>query len=93
MAFERAAQLLDLAVRLGAPARVRIRPQVVARLACELADCAQNGRLSECSEFCTFASRFFAMQSLLRRKWIADLPQVFSIPTPASSGWHFTHMR
>merc|ERR1719272_326306 len=34
------------------------------------------GRLSECNEFCTFASRFFATQSLLRRKWMADFPQL-----------------
>ena len=42
VALERAAQLLDIAVRLGAPVRVRVCPQIVPRLTRELADCAQR---------------------------------------------------
>mmetsp|Transcript_38858 Transcript_38858/g.102438 ORF Transcript_38858/g.102438 Transcript_38858/m.102438 type:complete len:259 (+) Transcript_38858:230-1006(+) len=42
VAFEGAAQLLDRRVRVRRPARIRICPQVVARLTCELADGAQR---------------------------------------------------
>ena len=41
VALELPAKLLDVTVRLGAPAWVRIRPQVVARLTRKLADRAQ----------------------------------------------------
>ena len=42
VALERPAELLDVAVRLGAPARIRVRPQIVARLARKLTDRPQR---------------------------------------------------